>query len=52
MSSIQPSRKKKKNYAEILNGRHATYTINTLKFDYFSQRTLRAAHILNLVVRQ
>ncbi len=36
-SSIQPSQKKKKNSAEILNSGHMTYTGNTLKFQYLGE---------------
>jgi len=38
-SSIQPSRKKKKNQAEILDCGHPTYTVNTLKFEYRPMNT-------------
>ncbi len=34
MSSIQPSRKQKKNCAEILDCGHPTYTVNNFKFGY------------------
>ncbi len=50
MSSIRLSRKKKKNYAKILDGGHPTYTVNTLKFEYLDPYTAKATHILNLVV--
>ncbi len=46
MSSIEPSRKKKKNHAEILDCRPPTYTVNTLKFEYLGPRTPRVAPFL------
>ncbi len=35
-SSIQTSRRKKKNSSEILNCGHITYSVNTLKIEYLS----------------
>ncbi len=42
--------KNKKAHAEILDCGHATYTVNTLEFEYVDPYTPTATHILNMVV--
>jgi hypothetical protein len=50
MSFTQPSQKKEKNHAEILDCGDPTYTVNTFKFEYLRSSIPMATPILNLVV--